>query len=310
MSFCGADLRLPEDKKILKCMYCGKDIIVHEAIEKAVGPTIENFLTIARCARDSGNNKEAYDYFTKVLELNPAHYEAWLGKGESAGWLSTLADCRLPEVITGVENAVRFCPQDQKEEIKAKGADIINKVAAAFFLLSSNHMFEYGRLGDEANNYYSRCQAIINAMELAHSYAPMNKEIIDNIIHVCRAQIEGVNYKVFTEYGEGAQISRITPEYESKLTSKMNEYVAKRRALDSTYQPPTIKKKSGCFVVTATMGSDNHPYVLLLRDFRDQWLSKRSIGRIFIDRYYKYSPHLADAIRQRKTLRRISFTLR
>ena len=180
--FCGADLRLPEDKKVLKCMYCGRDVIVHDAIEKAVSPTVENLLTIANSAKNSGNNKEAYDYFTKVLELNPTHYIAWFGKGESAGWLSTIADSRLPEMITGIENAVKFCPEPQRLEIKTKGAEVINNVACAYFNLNLRNMLEYGRVSNVSANFYERCYNIYKAMEIAHSYCPTNTKVIDNII--------------------------------------------------------------------------------------------------------------------------------
>jgi tetratricopeptide (TPR) repeat protein len=230
--FCGGDLRLPEDKKTLKCMYCGKDIIVSEAIEKAVGPTIENMLTLARCASNSGNNKEAYDYFTKVLELSPSHYEAWFGKGASAGWLSTLADFRFPEMITGFENALKYCPQDKTEEMKLKSADMINKVAVALYKLNCDLMFEYGRSGNEAENFYTRCRGIVNALELANSYSPADKQIIENIIDVCKSQIEGVQYKDFNEYGQIRKKSRVNPQYAQTLRLKMDEYVSKRGALD------------------------------------------------------------------------------
>jgi tetratricopeptide (TPR) repeat protein len=290
-------------------MYCGKDIIVSEAIEKATGPAIDNLLVIARTAKAAGNNKEAYEYFTKVLELNPKHYEAWLGKGESAGWQSTLADFRLPEMITGIENAVKFCPQNTVDVIKAQSANILNSVAVAYNKLNLNHVTDYGRVGNTREEFYTRCRGIVNALELAHLYAPTDKQILDNIITILKMQIEGVYYKVFTEYGEGAEISHVTPQYESELRVKMNEYIEKRRALDSSYQPPVVKKKSGCFIVTATMGSNNHPYVILLRDFRDKWLSRKAVGRIFIEKYYRYSPQLADFIRERENFRRISHAI-
>jgi hypothetical protein len=303
--FCGGDLRLPEDKKVLKCMYCGKDIIVHDAIEKAVGPSTENLLVLAKSAQDAGNNKEAYDYFNRVLELNPTNYEAWFGKGASAGWLSTLADFRLPEMITGIETAIKFCSDDQKEQLKIKGAEVLNKVSVAYFQLSSEHMHEYGRLGNVSNEFYNQCASITTAMELAHAYAPCDRQIIDNIIFILQQQIEGTEYKDFNDYGEIKGISRVTPQYEETLRSKMVTFVQKRQELDPAYQAPTVKKKSACFIVTATLGDVNHPNVLLLQKFRDEWLSKRALGRVFIGKYYNYSPRVAQAIRHRSKLAKV-----
>jgi predicted RNA-binding Zn-ribbon protein involved in translation (DUF1610 family) len=307
--YCGGDLRLPEDKTKVKCMYCGKDIIVRDAIERAIGPTIENYMTLAISARKSENNQEAYNYYTKVLELAPLNYEAWFGKGEAAGWLSKLDDFRLPEMVTGIENAVKFSPSDKKEEIKTKGAQMINQITTAFFNLSSKHVFDYGSSQSAREEFLVRCELMIKALEVAHSYSPHDKTIIDNMIYVCQMQIEGVQYKDFNEYGETRGILRVVPSYESLLKSKMDEYVEKRKALEPSYQPPTIQKKSGCFIVTATLGNCNHPYVILLREFRDEWLSKKVIGQMFIEKYYHHSPYFANMIRERKRLRWVSYTL-
>jgi hypothetical protein len=305
---CGADLRLPEDKKILKCMYCGKDVIVHDAIGKAAGPTIENMLALAESAKQSNNHEEAYDYYTKILELNSTHYEAWLGKGESAGWLSTIAEPRLQETVTGVENAIKFCPENLRGEVKLRAADIINRIGVGFHNLSLKHMYDFGRVGNGKEEFYTRCQNVICMWEIANSYAPKDKQIIDNIITVTQLQIEGVNYKEFNQYGEYNAVSHVNADYAAKMNIKMNEYIGKRRFLDPYYQAPTIKKK-GCFIVTATMGSENHPNVLFLRIFRDCWLSTRAIGRIFIEQYYKFSPYFAEIIRRRVTLRRLSYLI-
>jgi hypothetical protein len=43
--------------------------------------------------------------------------------------------------------------------------------------------------------------------------------------------------------------------------------------------------------------------VLLLRQFRDQWLIPNGIGRAFVNSYYKYSPPVADFISGNKTMR-------
>jgi len=305
--YCGGDLRVPEDRTTIKCMYCGKDIIVREAIERATGPTIENYLTLARTAKNSGNNKEAYDYYTKILELDPKNHEAWFGKGEAAGWLSTLTEFRLSEMVTGIQNAVEFSPPDEKEEIKIKGARMINEITNAYYNLSLNHVVEFGRLDTAREEFMTRCLLMIKAFEVAHSYSPSDKVIIDNIIHVCKMQIEGVHYKDFNEYGETRGAFWATKERESLLRSKIDEYVEKRKSLEPSYQPPTIQRKSGCFIVTATMGDFNHPYVSLLREFRDKWLTKKTVGQLLVEKYYYYSPFFANVIRERKRLRWMSY---
>ncbi len=45
-----------------------------------------------------------------------------------------------------------------------------------------------------------------------------------------------------------------------------------------------------CFIATATFGSPLHPYLNILRQFRDQILLKYSLGKKFVNWYYKNGP--------------------
>jgi len=59
----------------------------------------------------------------------------------------------------------------------------------------------------------------------------------------------------------------------------------------------------GCFIATAAFGSKYEHHVQLLRRFRDLYLIPNSIGRTFVEAYYRYSPSMADFISEHDTLR-------
>ena len=62
-----------------------------------------------------------------------------------------------------------------------------------------------------------------------------------------------------------------------------------------------------CFIATATMGSYEHPVVVDLRFFRDNWLVKRSWGISFIKWYYTHGPKAARIIEKSNFLKRATY---
>lgn len=72
----------------------------------------------------------------------------------------------------------------------------------------------------------------------------------------------------------------------------------------SSYSPSSSKSKSneGCYIATMAYGDYNHPQVIVLRKYRDQYLSKTFLGRSFILLYYCISPKLVLILQGHKTI--------
>lgn len=68
-------------------------------------------------------------------------------------------------------------------------------------------------------------------------------------------------------------------------------------------------KKSGCFIATATMGSYEHPTVMELRYFRDNWILQKSWGESFVKWYYHYGAIAAKFIEKSFVLKKTSYLL-
>ena len=74
------------------------------------------------------------------------------------------------------------------------------------------------------------------------------------------------------------QFSSTSTVYPTEKTSSKSQHLS----------PP----KKGCYIATCVYGSYNCPNVWILRRFRDQYLSKTFLGKIFIKIYYSISPIL------------------
>lgn len=169
---CGGSLQLPNNLKTAKCMYCGVDVIVKDAIG-AVGANVENWLKLASTAAAANNHQEAYDYFTKVLEYEPQNHVALLGKAEAAGRLSTPLNFRGKELTGGIKEAVDNAPDDKKEEIKQQAAEILNKVCSTY---------SYSLIDHDPDEAAMQRVGVMDCLEFAHTYAPTNTHIIRSLL--------------------------------------------------------------------------------------------------------------------------------
>jgi len=296
-------------------MYCGQTIEIERAVRETAGRDTTNLMTMAIAAKQAGNQQEAYDYFTRILEREPENSVAWMGKGEAAGWLSTLANCRLSEMVFDAQQALKFAPEPKSDVAKAAAATM-NAVAVGYLQLAQNHLNEFIEQKTSWEEYLTRCREILSVHEAAHTFNPTEPKYIMNVIAVCWDNMSGRSfYDRFDRTSSGSPISKawfLAPAYHQAMQQKMNEHVAKMQQLDPTYKPPEVKvaKPAGpCFIASATLGDPRHPIVQRLRAFRDDVLLESPLGRTFIDSYYAWGPCAAALIDKNAFIRRICYFL-
>ena len=65
------------------------------------------------------------------------------------------------------------------------------------------------------------------------------------------------------------------------------------------------QSSSGCYIATMVFKDYNHPKVMVLRNFRDDFLLNYFVGREFVKFYYKYSPSLVKLLKDKRSINNI-----
>lgn len=271
---------------------------------------VANLLGMAKTAMIGGNNQEALGYFNRVLEIDPTVSEAWMGKGKAAAWQSNLVSIRLPEALIAFNHAIANADPAHKQAITNDAVEEVNRIAVAIYGIARDHMVEFANLDNTWSAYLTQVAQLIDALEEARKWSPADRTTLDNIVHFCKDNIEGYSFRDSFNNNMPAAHG-ITPEYEQFLNERMSQAIESIRASDPSYAAPSIEKKKAdaCFIATATMGDFDHPDVVILRRFRDDWIRKQQGGDALVEVYYGIGPTLAGLIKRSPLLRRLSYRM-
>ena len=104
---------------------------------------IENYLEMARTAKEAGNNAEAESYCNKVIEIEPTNYKAWMLKGEAAAWQSSLQNSRVDEGVTAFVKGINNAPEEEKEELIEDAKEQIKNLSLAMISLRADRFAKW-----------------------------------------------------------------------------------------------------------------------------------------------------------------------
>ena len=205
----------------------------------ASGVNVANLMELAKAAAEANNPKEAYNYYTKVLEYLPRNPDAWIGKGEAAGWMSTLRDVKTVEMVAAFNNAINYAEEPAKEGIRIHAAEVINRVNSTCFGMAKKHLLQFAKVNTVWPEYVQQCRLLLSALEVGHLYDPNNKTTIENIIHISKDNIQGHSHSQ-DAFGLLSIKLSVTPQYKALLRAKIDEYTVKMYRLDPNFVKPRV----------------------------------------------------------------------
>lgn len=139
--------------------------------------------------------------------------------------------------------------------------------------------------------------------------------VVNNVSKCSKCNSERTEYMLsqFKELCKKCYDSKVkTEDFEKIKESILND----KNMQNAFYEQPTFFESfkselsnGKCFIATATMGSYDHPEVMELRNFRDNWILEKSWGERFVKWYYHYGQIASKLIEKSKVLKKISYIL-
>ena len=159
---CHKNIQVPSDLAVSACPYCAHAIRLEGA---APAPTVSTLLGIANTAIAAGNNQEAIEYYNRVLESEPTNGEAWFGKGRAAGWLSSLAHMRFPEMLIAFNHAIATASDELKAATIAQAVEEANRLVVTLYGMGRKNMMDYVSLENSWQSYLEQVSQMLDTLE-------------------------------------------------------------------------------------------------------------------------------------------------
>lgn len=285
---CAGDIQVPDERDTAKCMYCGSDIIVREAIRLAGGKNLQNIFAMAKTALDSENQEEGLRYINSYLEEDQNNVEAWNLKAQLICLNYNYG--QIFDIVKQVDSCMSKAIALNKEyETVLENYKV--RLAQSLWPYINSNIETYKEVKFKSNTsgfygvYYHDAPEV---MEKLRSEILASAVAFITIIPQHYHKDALLNIKELNQWlrKEGTQ----SPWLDNFIKGHDTQYVA----------PPA----KTCFIATAAFDSSVAPEVVILREFRDRYLEKTTVGKFFVHGYYYISPSIARLISRSEVLKK------
>jgi hypothetical protein len=261
---------------------------------KAVADQLAN--EIMQCGIDYFNENQENDSSDNFLEssqkltkLADSIAIGKLTKDRAKDSLATLADMKDREVNQAIAilSSIKMAYEKAISEIDAQ-------VSAMRMAMSYNQSVNYSKV----DKMKASCLNWDKVVEVVRNGISMNDV---EVIQRCSNHSKVSEYKNLVDFLIG-KLGPIQINQIKHLCYWKDVRAAQAKSTAKKVGSTISKASDGCYIATMAYGDYDHPQVMELRRFRDDFLSKTVIGRSFIKFYYRYSPSLVEKLKNRQSI--------
>lgn len=259
---------------------------------KAVADQLAN--EIMQCGIDYFNESQENDSGENYLEssqkltkLADSIAVGKLTKDRAKDSLATLADMKDREVNQAIAilNSIKLAYEKAISEIDAQ-------VSAMRMTMSYNQSINYSKVDKMKAN----CLNWDKVVEVVGNGISINDV---EVIQRCSNQSKVAEYKSLVDFLLG-KLGPIQINQVKHLCYWKDVRAAQAKSTAKKVGSTISSASDGCYIATMAYGDYDHPQVLELRKFRDDFLSRTILGRSFIKLYYRYSPSLVQRLKNKQ----------
>lgn len=259
---------------------------------KAVADQLAN--EIMQCGIDYFNESQENDSGENYLEssqkltkLADSIAVGKLTKDRAKDSLATLADMKDREVNQAIAilSSIKLAYEKAISEIDAQ-------VSAMRMTMSYNQSINYSKVDKMKAN----CLNWDKVVEVVGNGISINDV---EVIQRCSNQSKVAEYKSLVDFLLG-KLGPIQINQVKHLCYWKDVRAAQAKSTAKKVGSTISSASDGCYIATMAYGDYDHPQVLELRKFRDDFLSRTMLGRSFIKLYYRYSPSLVQRLKNKQ----------
>lgn len=280
-----------EDLSLLKSLLGSSDLKYKSVADQLANEIMQCGIDYFNECQENDSNENYLESAQKLTKLADSIAVGKLTKDRAKDSLETLADMKDREVNQAIAilNSIKLAYENAISEIDAQ-------VARMRMTMSYNQSINYSKV----DKMKASCLNWDKVVEVVSNGISMNNV---EAIQRCSNQSKVSEYKSLVDFLLGKlgpiQINQVKHLcYWKDVRAAQASATAKK--VGSTIS--SAADKGGCYIATMAYGDYDHPQVLELRKFRDNFLSKTILGRRFINFYYKYSPTLVERLKNKQAI--------